>query len=469
MKRIIVASSLLLLVSSLPGCLEGAPDGGNASLESSIQVANPNLRIAVVGAGPSGLSAAHTLEELGYTNVTVFEKEGAVGGKVKSLIVGDIRAELGAVFASPDYDVTLGLAAEYGVPYVKYENPRFILDDDNVKRTFQQFLLRRYTPAQIGAATQAYAGVLASYPEIAQDGLVGISSDLHKPFAQFAEEKGIVPIGELVKSLVIGFGYSYYEDLPAIYVLKLVQWLVKPTPTGPASPDYYVFPTGYQSLWTAVAGDLNVKLHTTVTKIERRSNRPIKLTSKYYLSPFSETREFDVVIISAPLNVVGKFLDVTRAEKELFANVQSSRYFVTLFGAANMPLGETSFIHDHARPGKINHVNAWGNPGGSLPIYIGYQLVDRWISALGVTLTLAADINTLSGGVFVSPLVQKEWDNYFPRVNQAAFDSGFFSAVDALQGQKGIYYVGGTLAFETVEHTASHARTLVLDHFPDAN
>ena len=46
---------------------------------------NTAQKIAVIGAGISGLAAAHHLKKLGYGDVTVFEKEGAVGGKVLSV------------------------------------------------------------------------------------------------------------------------------------------------------------------------------------------------------------------------------------------------------------------------------------------------------------------------------------------------------------------------------------------------
>jgi oxygen-dependent protoporphyrinogen oxidase len=476
MNRTTVASGLVVLVSALAGCLEGAPGETTSALQAPIQTASSNLRIAVVGAGPSGLTAAYTLKGLGYDNVTIYERESAVGGKVKSLKVGEVRAELGAVFASPDYDTVLDIADDPGIaqPYVVYQNPRFILDDDNVKRTFQDFLLRRYTPAQIGAGVAGYANVLAGYPEIAQDGFVGISPDLHVPFGQFAAAKGMTPIAELMKSLVIGFGYSYYEDMPAIYALKLIQWLIKVENGQLVSPNYYVWPEGFQNIWTKVAevltaGGYNLKLSTTVTNIKRRTGKATQVTSKCSLCLFPETRDFDVVIISAPLHAVPGFLEETAAERALFTKVKTSRYFVTLFAAAGMPFGETAFLHDHARPAKINHVNAWGNPGGSLPVYIGYQLVDPNIWPIFVTATLLDDINRLSGGLFLTPILQKEWDNYFPRVDRAAFDAGFFEQVDALQGQQGLYYVGGTLAFETVEHTSSHARSLILERFPDVN
>jgi protoporphyrinogen oxidase len=49
---------------------------------------NGKPRVAVLGAGPAGMSAAWRLSELGYP-VTVFEREDAVGGMGRTITVGD--------------------------------------------------------------------------------------------------------------------------------------------------------------------------------------------------------------------------------------------------------------------------------------------------------------------------------------------------------------------------------------------
>jgi protoporphyrinogen oxidase len=49
-----------------------------------------DTRIGIVGAGPSGLSAAYALAKLGYHNVTVFERCHNVSGMCESI---DIEGE----------------------------------------------------------------------------------------------------------------------------------------------------------------------------------------------------------------------------------------------------------------------------------------------------------------------------------------------------------------------------------------
>ncbi|MGB6339195.1 MAG: FAD/NAD(P)-binding protein, partial [Candidatus Aminicenantaceae bacterium] len=58
---------------------------------------NRSTSIAIIGAGVSGLTAAYYLTKLGYRDVTVFERENYVGGKVLSYEYEGNTYELGAI------------------------------------------------------------------------------------------------------------------------------------------------------------------------------------------------------------------------------------------------------------------------------------------------------------------------------------------------------------------------------------
>ena len=442
-----------------------APDEpGTETTDPTALVLPPrkDLRIAVVGAGPAGLTAADTLRQLGYRQVTVYEARDRVGGKVHSLRRGSAVSELGAVFASDDYKLVLSLADRHGVPYGAYGNGQAILDEKGDKHTTESFLTSRYETPEILGATAHYAIALARFVAIQKNGFAGISGDLALPFDQFAAKHGFTPIAEMVRSVMIGFGYGYYETTPAAYYMKLVGWLVKlGPPRGLVAAQYYTFPTGFQSLWEAVAGGLDVRLNARVTSIVRRpAGGPcrIELTVNG-----SEKSQHDVVIISAPLNRVSEFLDVSDEERRLFARVKSDRYVVNLFSAAGLTREETLFFHDHARPAKIDQVNVWANGDRANPLFVGYQLA-RWDSSPeALTAALAAGV-AAQGGELGAVHLRQEWD-YFPHVDSAAFQDGFYDRVEALQGRGNVFYVGGTLTFETVEHAARHAQELVVRNF----
>src|SRR5688500_9784396 len=176
MKPSLLALITTALTTHLTACSPPEVGSSEAAVAPLISPSLPpgaarsDLRIAVVGAGASGLTAALTLRDRGYANVTVFEKETRVGGKVSTFKLGSVSAELGAVFTSADYQLVLGLADRFQVPYVRYEGPRYILDEAGHKRTFQDFLRSRYSDAEIAGAVQSYARVLQAFARIDQDG-----------------------------------------------------------------------------------------------------------------------------------------------------------------------------------------------------------------------------------------------------------------------------------------------------------
>ncbi|MEE1333670.1 MAG: NAD(P)-binding protein, partial [Erysipelotrichaceae bacterium] len=62
-----------------------------------------NIRIAIIGGGPAGLSAGMYLEQKGYENYSILERSDHVGGKCSSPHYGERRYEMGAIMGAPTY------------------------------------------------------------------------------------------------------------------------------------------------------------------------------------------------------------------------------------------------------------------------------------------------------------------------------------------------------------------------------
>ena len=62
-----------------------------------------NVRVAIIGGGPAGLSAGMYLEKKGYDNYVIFEKSDRVGGKCWSPTYKGKRYEMGAIMGVPSY------------------------------------------------------------------------------------------------------------------------------------------------------------------------------------------------------------------------------------------------------------------------------------------------------------------------------------------------------------------------------
>ncbi len=73
-----------------------------------------DVDVVVIGAGLSGLTAAHRLRQFG-ARVAVFEAASRVGGRVASARVGGVHVDLGGTFVGPGQDRIVALADEVGV------------------------------------------------------------------------------------------------------------------------------------------------------------------------------------------------------------------------------------------------------------------------------------------------------------------------------------------------------------------
>ncbi|XP_062620294.1 uncharacterized protein LOC134281874, partial [Saccostrea cucullata] len=72
-----------------------------------------NDRIAIVGAGISGVHMASLLKERGFKNVKIFEQRNEVGGKAYSRFHRGVYNEFGTIFMTDTYDQVARLVRRY--------------------------------------------------------------------------------------------------------------------------------------------------------------------------------------------------------------------------------------------------------------------------------------------------------------------------------------------------------------------
>lgn len=466
----ILRLSLLIFLSLLflpHVCLSKAADRFDPSVD---------MRIAIIGAGASGLTAADTLKRKGYKHISVFEKRDRVGGKVHSVIEDDSIYEVGAFWAGSDYHTVDALAKAYDVSIIDESLVFKVKLEDGREYGLVEYLTKTTGPIELAATYGNWKRVLQgfSYLKSADGFFKPLHPDLSLPFDKFAVKYGITAFAKAFRPFWIGCGYGYYDKTPALYVLKLMlgaldvsilQFLESILPMDP-NPSFGLrrVEGGFQSLWEKIAANLDdLRLNAKVVSLNRyleNGEDRIEIVTED-----GQKEVFDAVIISSDLNQSLGFIDASRDELELFSQIETYRYLIHVFEAdgLNRTHDRMVFFDSNGSFDKVGHLTAMANRSGSQPIHsnrwISGQLLEEQMSLELAERLLVSDVEVLGGSVS-SIKARYEW-SYFPHVSSTALSEGFYSKMQSLQGQKASFYVGGVLGFETVEGTASYAKHLI--------
>lgn len=431
---------------------------------------SPDLKIAVLGAGVSGLTAAYTLKQQGYRNVTVYEEGKEIGGKVDPIQYLGHTIELGAVWVSHDYSIVRRIAKDMGMTFENYVTPKMIVEATGNKLPFEKYIIAKYGVGKVLSALWNFHQVERKYASEWNVGFADANPDLNKSFAVFAKENGIVPITDLFEPFFVACGYGYYAEIPALYYMKLMKMMMRVLKYDLLGrvplihlAGLQTVNGGFQEIWRRLGATLQVETEAKVTAIRRitgTAHPGIELTIG------GETKLFDRVISSIPLPQLSQIMDVSEEERSLFQKVKSYDYWITVFHGENIPKGETLFFMNNVKRESLGRPIVMANRYLDTNVFVTFQLADRSMNSTPRSMQdqLEAELARLNGRV-TEIVVQKEWD-YFPHVSSEDLDKGFYQDLeDRVQGQNGFYLIGGIMNFETTEHTAEYAKDLVEKKF----
>ena len=184
---------------------------------------NKSLRIAVIGAGASGLTISHYLQKNGYSDITVFERNADAGGKVFSLQEEKTKTmlEFGAVWVPFAYTTVRSLIDEFNVELIDAPNTQLSLLNPAI--TNQKYIrcmlstinkypnVKKYLQTTREKFSQTFAKPGFNFE---------IDEDLTLSFSEYLKKFDIEPLGAMFNPLDIGCGYGFPEEVPALYKLK---------------------------------------------------------------------------------------------------------------------------------------------------------------------------------------------------------------------------------------------------------
>lgn len=410
------------------------------------------LRVAVVGGGIGGITAARTLTEKGH-DVVVFEKEDRLGGKCWSLRFNGQSYEMGACSVSPEFRTVLRYARTLGAR-VKRRFPFHVMRPDGTWQSFRkEYWPLEKTPTILAQMARyvyhaARFDLLYSRPAT----YVNLPDEYQQDFMSFCKANGMEDIAPWMELPITSFGYGDLRSIRTWYVLDYMNvinfmgfaTLLMMLGQSPV----HKFHQGFGEMVQRMALGLNVRIGRPVTRIERTGHE-VRIT----VQGAEEPEVFDKVVIALPLPDIAECLDTTPDEREILDQVQSNRYLIVAAVLEGMP-HDNYLLRFNANQENFGHValierNLHGEAADLSVCYI--PIIDLERSTEEVLADLSVDLQKL--GIRIKRIVTtKEW-NYFSH-----FTNGkVYERLQAMQGDNDTYFVGGLTKFELAERVAREA------------
>jgi polyamine oxidase len=268
-RQFTVSAGVFAAATLLPGC-----GGSEAPQGDTSRTDVPKERIAVVGAGMSGLAAARRLADAGM-DVTVLEARDRIGGRTWTNTSLGVPIDLGGAWIhGPEGNPLTELADQAGAKRVEtdFDRPVVYQDGRELSSEVVQDTLKRWQDI-----TRALAPLSeeAGKDESVATGLAEVA-DMNDPLIQWA-----------VASEIVGEYAADPDELSLRYYLG----------EGEFGGGDLILPGGYQQLTQHLSRGLTIKMSTEVTKITQ-SDSGVRLETT------QGGFDADRVIVTIPLGVL---------------------------------------------------------------------------------------------------------------------------------------------------------------------
>ncbi|MEZ5947376.1 MAG: FAD-dependent oxidoreductase [Hyphomonas sp.] len=405
-------------------------------------------QVAVIGAGPAGLSAARFAQDRGLA-VTVFEKESRIGGKSYSVLNGDALNELGTCYTTRAHrqvkhwmreeGVTLrrlGKAVYDGVPireFVKH-GPGGPMAGQAVKFVRAAGRLRRN---------------LLTRPD---------DPDVRREAALTTQEwvSGL-KLGKIERAMVriqTAQGYGYLQETAAG---QTARWCDFDFLLSGVLNELHMPVEGWSGFWERFAKRLNVVTDAQISEVARREGRPA-------LTVNGETQEFDAVISSAPMDEFIRLTDPTEDDRFIAESIDWQAYTTTLLSSSDwFDKYQVMGFSDAARgPDRLGAMLGARLEGESADL--GGRLYITGQFSRGLSHEELRDImreEAVRHDFSIAAIIDQRTWKYFPQYRRDAVAEGLFGRLLSCQGQGGVWFIGSTFSHELVSSVVEHARGVV--------
>jgi predicted NAD/FAD-dependent oxidoreductase len=401
--------------------------------------------IAILGGGPSGLTLARTLADLGFTRVVVFEREAAVGGKSCTVDFDGRPHDLGATMGVPiDYRDVVEFGREAGLSTVPFPD-----ETHYSLATGRAVELNRWheLPGVLGQA----AKYLALHARSWRGELHRADPVLYGEWSEVVRRHRLDAVSRRMLCYRTGYGYGFDDEVPAVMYASLIR---PRTLLGLAVGEPFMWRTGTQPIWKGLAASLvrrvEIRTRTPITRIARVRGG-VAIASK------GRVEQFDRVVIAVDPGVALPLLDANATERRWFSAVRTYPYATVACELDGLAEGRTSigYLDDNMRRDRMGHPMAWVKRYADSSLHVVHLFAPEALPISELARRIGEDVARL-GGRLGEVRAVKRW-RFFPHFDGAFMRAGGLAELDRWQGATGAYVIGEVLSFATMGRVAEHA------------
>jgi hypothetical protein len=229
------------------------------------------LRIAVIGGGPGGLSAAQFILEAGHEAV-VFERENRIGGKSFSFVSGDAFNEMGTCYTTRQHVIVKRWMKAHNIQLRRLGEARY--DDapvvDYVKKGGGGPLVAQGTKFLLEAGR--LKGWIARSP-----GDAGVAAEAAMPVAEWLAQFNLPKLDLAMHRLLAAQGYGYPQE---VTIGQTVQWCDLDLLISGVLNDMHMPVEGWSEFWIRFSKRFDVRLESEIQEVDRSDDRVTIVTGQ---------------------------------------------------------------------------------------------------------------------------------------------------------------------------------------------
>ncbi|MDR7857461.1 FAD-dependent oxidoreductase [Tissierella sp.] len=408
-----------------------------------------DCKVAVIGGGLSGLVIAEGLQKRGYKNVTVFEKEERLGGKLYTIWHNGKSHELGAIFGLPSQPYLKELMKRLNI---KADGPK--LSRINYNNKGQRIMpIAKEQLAEFVDEMDRFPDILEMYKSLRKSNIENIEPALMLSFSKWCDIHEFRILKTIYTQYFTIFGLGNIDEVPALYVLRILNY--NRLMSFMELPEFVTWKKGVSSLAEALRQEIkDIRLGQRVMDISISQSQSLLVKTQY------EVLEYNKVIITAPLDQFSNLNFWDENIKEHLSSIKYQSFNVYAFIADKIPKGCGCLLENLVS--NQGHIIIWNSRWdedkckGMVMLY-SYDNPDN----LGVSSLDIIKDDLLKLGVKDPILYQaKNWQ-HSPYVDTISLENGFYNKMEEIQGKDNVFLAGEIMSTLSLENCIRYSTDLL--------